>query len=192
MQKQTLDCRKMACPQPVVETKRKLETMEQGILEVYVDNETARNNLLKLAASLGLEAGAKEEGDIFVVTFLKEGQEIDAQTGTREKNLLVAADTFGQGDLELGQILIKSFFYALAESNHLPQGIYFINSGVKLVCSGSPVLDSLMRLQKRGVQLFACGLCLDYYKLKEELQVGEVTNMYAIVEKLTQGGLIRI
>ncbi|NLM51958.1 MAG: sulfurtransferase-like selenium metabolism protein YedF [Firmicutes bacterium] len=182
----------MACPQPVVETKRKLEAMSQGILEVYVDNETAKNNLLKLAASLGLETGVKEEDNIFTVTFLKEGEEKSAQISAKEKNLLLTADTLGQGDPELGKILMKSFFYALAESNHLPQSIYFINSGVKLVCSGSPVLDSLIRLQKRGVQLFACGLCLDYYKLKDHLQVGEVTNMYAIVAKLTEGNLIGI
>jgi len=42
------------------------------------------------------------------------------------------------------------------------------------------------------VELFACGLCLDFFKLKDELQVGEITNMYAIIEKLTESKLQRI
>lgn len=35
-----------------------------------------------------------------------------------------------------------------------------------------------------------CGTCLDFYGLTGQLRVGEVTNMYAIAEKLTGADLV--
>ena len=35
-----------------------------------------------------------------------------------------------------------------------------------------------------GVEIFSCGLCLDFFKLKEKLRVGATTNMLAIAEYL--------
>lgn len=184
-----LDCRGLACPQPVVETKKKLSAMEEGVLVVLVDNETAKNNLLKLAGSLQLEAAVRAEGGSYAVSLRKEKAVPAAATG-RPEGLLLTAETLGRGSEELGGLLMKSFLYALAESDLLPQTICLINSAVKLACAGSPVLESLDKLVARGVSVQACGLCLDYFGLKESLKVGEVTNMYAIVDMLAAGRLL--
>lgn len=37
-------------------------------------------------------------------------------------------------------------------------------------------------MEAQGVEIRTCGTCLDFYKLKETLAVGSITNMYAIAE----------
>ena len=191
MRHDKLDCRGLACPQPVVETKKKLSELSAGTLTVLVDNETAKNNLLKLANSLGLTAASKKEADDYSVTIMKEA-EASSAAAAAGKVILVAGETLGHGSDELGTILMKSFFYALAESKQLPQAIYFLNGGVKLACTGSHVLESLCKLQSLGVEIYACGLCLDFFQLTAQLAVCEVTNMYAIVEQITAASVIKL
>ena len=40
------------------------------------------------------------------------------------------------------------------------------------------------------MEILTCGTCLNFYGITDKLQVGEVTNMYSIVEKMTQSDLI--
>jgi len=182
MAEQILDCRGLACPQPVVETKKKLVEVREGALTVLVDNETAKNNVLKLAGSLHLEAVSRVEPDGFAVTLTKTATpDVRCSKG---KALLITADVLGRDSEELGSLLMKSFLYALAESDCLPESVTLLNSAVKLACEDSPVLDSLSKLEKRGVLIQSCGLCLDYFQLLEKRLAGQVTNMYAIVGQL--------
>jgi selenium metabolism protein YedF len=96
----------------------------------------------------------------------------------------------GRGDEQLGQILVRGFFHALGEVQPLPDTIIFLNSGVKLTVTGSPVLEDLRALRARGVEILACGTCLGHYGLKEQIAVGEVSNMYAIAETLLNAGKV--
>jgi selenium metabolism protein YedF len=187
MTTETLDCRGLSCPMPVVEAKKKLTQMQGGMLNVLDDNETAKNNLLKLAGSLDLAAVAREEQGVFAVTVLLDDKKDSNKADNGKIAFLITADSMGRGDEELGKLLMKSFFYALAESDRLPESVSLVNSAVTLACDGSPALESLEKLASRGVAVYSCGLCLDYYLLKEKLRVGEVTNMYTIVEQLTSG-----
>jgi selenium metabolism protein YedF len=100
--------------------------------------------------------------------------------------MLVKSNLMGEGDAELGHVLMKSFFYALNESADRPKTIFFLNSAVRLTCAGSPVLDHLRSLDEQGVQIMSCGTCLDFYHLKDQLALGGVTNMYSIVEGMMQ------
>jgi hypothetical protein len=59
-----------------------------------------------------------------------------------------------------------------------------------VVAEWSPVLDDLRLLAGRGVQLLACGTCLDYFQLKEKVAVGTVSNMYTIAEALLGAGKV--
>lgn len=45
-------------------------------------------------------------------------------------------------------------------------------------------LEDMKALAEEGVKIFTCGTCLDFYGMKEKLAVGEVTNMYDIVENM--------
>jgi selenium metabolism protein YedF len=94
------------------------------------------------------------------------------------------------GDEELGGVLIKGFIYALSQQEELPKTMLFYNGGAKLTCEDSPTIEDLKSLEAQGVEILTCGTCLNHYGLSEKLQVGGVTNMYDIVEKMTGAGLI--
>ena len=96
----------------------------------------------------------------------------------------------GDGSEELGRILIKGFVYALTQLEELPEAVICYNGGAKLSCDGSLALEDLKTLEAEGVEILTCGTCLDYYKLKETLAVGGVTNMYVIAEKLSAAGKV--
>lgn len=89
--------------------------------------------------------------------------------------------TIGGGDDDLGALLMEKFLYALAHGEEVPERIVLMNSGVKLSCEGSPVLDDLQALVDRGVSVESCGTCLDYYKLTDKLKVGVAGAMPATV-----------
>ncbi len=97
-------------------------------------------------------------------------------------------DHLGDGPEDLGKILIKAFINTLPETPNAPTALIFQNAGVLLACEGTPVFESLKKLEDRGIQILSCGTCLDYYQKKEALVVGRVSNMYEIVEMLSKAG----
>ena len=96
----------------------------------------------------------------------------------------------GDGDEALGKTLMKGFLYAVSQLPTLPKTMLFYNTGAYLTCAGSDSLEDLKFMEAQGVEIRTCGTCLDYYKLKETLAVGSVTNMYAIVETLASAGKV--
>lgn len=182
-----VDARGLACPQPVICTKKALEEEDVNQLVTIVDNEVARDNVLRFVQSQNLIAEVEEKANDYYIRIHKpEYAGLETQlTGERDYIIFMGNQYLGQGSEELGQVLTRSFFYTLAETDVLPAQIIFINSGVKLACESSPVLQQLMDLEKKGVQILACGTCLDYYGVKEKLCVGTVSNMYTILEQIT-------
>jgi intracellular sulfur oxidation DsrE/DsrF family protein len=85
---------------------------------------------------------------------------------------------------------MRGFTYALAEGEARPERVILMNGGVRLAVEGSESLPNLRRLAEVGVDVMACGTCLDYYKLKDKLAVGRVTNMYEIAELLMAGNVL--
>lgn len=81
---------------------------------------------------------------------------------------------------------MRNYLYTVTQSEHLPRSVIFVNGGVHLTTGGSEALDDLAVLAGVGVNVLSCGTCLDYFGLKDTLQVGEVTNMYAISEELLE------
>lgn len=100
------------------------------------------------------------------------------------KVLLVTKDYLGEGSEELGRTLMKTFWYCVSEASVKPKKIFFINSGVKMACEGSPHLENLKALAEAGVEIGACGICLDYYGIKDKVKVGAITNLYAITDAM--------
>jgi selenium metabolism protein YedF len=187
-----VDARGFACPQPVIMTKKALEEMDVGMLEVLVDNEAAKENVARLAKNLGCEVKVKEEKGDFVVEITKgEVCEIkEKKSKTHATVFFISSDTIGKGSDELGGILMKVFFSTLLEVTPMPQKLIFMNNGVKLTVEGSEFLESLSKLEKKGVELLICGTCLDYFGLKEKIKVGRVSNFYEITETLLQAGKV--
>lgn len=184
-----INCIGMACPMPVITTKKYFDSIEKGIAEVLVDNEVAKNNICKYAEGCGYDfESSKKEGNFVIKiekTFEKEVKE--------EENdfvILLGTDKLGEGNDDLGKILMKGYLYTLSESDVIPKELIFLNGGVKLTVKNSEVLESLKTLEKRGVKIMSCGTCLDFYGLKEELAIGEISNMYAIVESMNKASKV--
>lgn len=182
-----LDCKGLACPQPVLLTKKALEAAEIPV-NVVVDNQAARENVVKFASASGWGSRVEPKGSLFEIHLVPPaGPHLAAksdETGGGSPVYLFTRETLGQGSDELGVILIRSFFTALLEANPLPRTLLFLNGGVKLTVQGSPVLPALQQLQQQGVGILSCGTCLDYFHLKDQLAVGSVTNMFSIISEL--------
>lgn len=190
MNRQIIDCRGLSCPQPVLETKKAMDVMQAGTIEVIVDNETACENISLFAAKRdwSVESVLREDENIHITLSRISGADENASgsvTTEKEKYLVyIASDTVGRGNEELGAVLMKAFIKTLSEMSPLPGRIIFLNSGVKLAIEGSFALEALSALENQGVEIFSCGTCLDYFRFKDKLRVGKVTNMFEIVSSL--------
>lgn len=106
--------------------------------------------------------------------------------GVGDKVLLLTKDYLGEGSEELGRNLMKSFLYVLTEADVKPKAIYCINSAVNMLVTGSEHIENFKALESSGVTIGGCGICLDFYEVKDKVQVGTVTNLYAITESMMQ------
>ena len=192
----TVDAMGDKCPVPVVKAKKALATMDEGTLEVLVDNETSVTNLTSFAKSKNCEVTSEQLGEErYSVKIMKAADNAVAgisagNAGVGPRVVVVPSQVMGHGDDELGKTLVKAFMFALTQQDDLPDCIMFYNGGVRLTCEGSPVLEDLNKLACAGVEIFSCGTCLKHYGIEDKLAVGEVTNMYVIVEKQLQAGVI--
>lgn len=184
-----VDARGVACPKPVIMTKKALDEIVEGVITTIVDNEVAKENVSKLAKNSSLKFDIEKSGEDYHINITKgivEDIEDVACTPNNFKDMTIVfgQDKMGKGSDELGNILIKGFIYTLTESLPFPSSLVFLNSGVKLTVEDSEVLEDLKKLEEEGVEILSCGTCLDYYNIKDKLQVGEISNMYNILEKI--------
>jgi selenium metabolism protein YedF len=190
-----VDARGLACPEPVIATRRALQ--DKDAVTTIVDDDVARRNVTRMAEKSGYTVETEERAD---GTYLHIGdrcelpEEAPAQAvsgGGGPLVLVVSGEFMGRGEHgELGHVLIRGFFHALGEVEPAPDAILFYNSGVKLVVEGSSVLEDLQALSGRGIEILACGTCLGYYDMMDKLAVGEVSNMYTIVETMLGAGKV--
>lgn len=188
------------CPIPVIKTKKAMQEITgPETIEVLVDNEIAVQNVTKMAVSSGGNVTSEKLGEKeFKVTIqmngavAKEAEEEAVCTPDRKGDTIVviASDKMGSGNDELGKVLIKGFIFAVTQLEELPKAMIFYNGGATLTAEGSDSLEDLKSLEAQGVEILTCGTCLNYYGLTDKLEVGSVTNMYTIVEKMAEAGKI--
>lgn len=195
--KRMIDAKGLTCPLPVIQTRKALKEMADGVLEVTVDNSIALQNLEKMAKQLGLSYTAKtvNEGEFTLEVMVGPGSQGVEVASTPMPNLgdkvvVLSSALMGVGDPALGTILMRSFLYTLTELEQLPAKVVLYNSGVKLACEGSDSLVDLVHLAERGVEVLSCGTCLDFYQLTPMLAVGAITNMYEIARIQMEAGQI--
>lgn len=187
-----------ACPIPVIKARRALERLgSEGVLEIRVDNEIATQNLNKMAVQMGFgfECSETSRDEFTVVIRLgdggafrepaDEGLGIEDGSKSGEGALIVIADEgMGTGDEALGKNLMKAFIYTLTEVAQLPKALVFYNSGVHITAKGSGSLEDLRAMEARGCRILSCGACVGFYKLGNDLGVGEITDMFEIVNMM--------
>ncbi|MDT8419095.1 MAG: sulfurtransferase-like selenium metabolism protein YedF [Desulfuromonadales bacterium] len=187
----TLDCRALKCPHPVVEARKQLLDAPGHPLQILVGDEVARENISRMAASMGYTTMAEiiEGGFSLTLSPGAAAAEAAGQAPVQGKTVIyIDSDQMGQGNEELGRVLMKNYLLTLTELTTLPDQMLFVNNGAKLVCKGSDALEALNTLACNGVDIATCGLCLEYFELKEDLQVGRITNMLEVAEVHQQAG----
>lgn len=194
-----IDARGIGCPKPVLMAEDELSRMEDGTLEVLVDNEASAINLTRFAEKNGLFTETCKEGNDWLVKIIKgyscmtEKQKAEVESreaegaGSAEKRLflVISTDTMGKEE-ELGRVLMKGFFETMKTTGELPHTIFFLNAGVKLTTINEDTISVLKKIEGMGVEIFSCGTCLKYYGLEPELKVGYRGTTNHIVEGLSE------
>ena len=190
-----IDAKGLACPKPVVLAKKAINSNQEVL--VVVDNQTAASNLTKLGKKMGAEVSVVEESKTEFKVMFKNKKSSDSENAGSEleasgaKIYLIPSDTMGDGERELGQILMKGFISTIKELDPLPKRIIFLNSGVKLATK-EDIIFYLKELEEQGVEILLCGTCVDYYELQEEVGVGDISNMFEIADNLNRGDVVTI
>jgi selenium metabolism protein YedF len=179
-----IDCRGLACPEPVVTTKKALDQFKEGKLIVIVNNSVSCNNVERFALSQGCSVEVEKRGEEFYL-HVEKTKKAEGAKGDKKKVIVYINSQFlGVGEDTLGTLLMRAFLKTLLDQEVQPYRIIFINSGVRLTSEGSETLEALKALSERGVEILSCGTCLDFYGLKEKLKVGVISNMYDILQTL--------
>ncbi len=186
-----LDCRGLACPGPVIQTKKALEELPAGeAMAIEVDSTASVENVRRFAEGRGADVRIEDLGrGVFRLT-ITPGEGTAKAAATTAPVVFIAGDTLGHGDDKLGGILMEGFINTLIEQEPVPDKVLMMNSGVKLAVDGSPVLDALRILTDRGCEILICGTCLDFFDLKDKAAVGIVSNMYDIQGAMLTASLV--
>ena len=177
------------CPVPVIKVRKAIrENTNLKVINISVDNEIATQNLYKMANELGWNCDVlKVKDDLFEVTISADGTQMPDTFKTIKKEkgksvVVISSSQMGVGDEKLGKTLLKAFINTLTELDELPSYVLFYNSGAFLTTNGSNAVADLQILVDNGCKVLTCGACLNFYELVDKLEVGEVTNMYEMVD----------
>jgi len=199
--RKSIDAKGLACPQPVLLCRKALAEGTLDEIEVIVDNEAARQNVIRflkfcgaaqpVVASRGsvhaISAGVSEP----MVQKARGGEpapacDDDEAPVTAEKlsgkTLFFSADQIGRGDETLGKILIRGMLSTLSELEQPPATLVFMHSGVRLAAEREDTIELLRKIEARGSRILVCGTCLDFYHLTEGLRAGRISNLFEITE----------
>ncbi|WP_417910839.1 sulfurtransferase-like selenium metabolism protein YedF [Candidatus Electronema sp. PJ] len=99
---------------------------------------------------------------------------------------IISAAAMGRGNDDLGWALLQTYLQTICKVKPLPTKMLFYNGGVRLVAEESGALNVLRALQEQGVEILACGTCLDFFNLKAKIQVGRISNMHEIMTAVAE------
>lgn len=192
-----VNARGLACPQPVILSKKTLSEIDSGEMVVDVDSPTAMENVKRMAENQGCSVEVEHRGaDEFTLRIikaspLKESRRKAAKNRAAKETLayLFDADFIGT-NRELGKVLVNGFLNAITALPRRDSKIIFLSNGVKLTVKGSYVLEALRRLVDAGFEILICGTCLDFFKVRDKVQVGTVSNALEIMETLTRANKV--
>ncbi len=188
MTEERLDCRGLACPNPVLKTKEVIDRGNTDRLTVLVDNSAAQENVSRFLVRFGYQVAVNPHGDYIEIVGNRSapsGCEITPEpgelSGERKIMILLGTERLGRGDDDLGKKLVTNFLGTLKEMGPDLWRLVLLNGGVKLATQGSEVLPALQGLEGEGIHILVCGTCLSHFGLLEKKRVGETTNMLDIV-----------
>lgn len=187
-----IDTRGRPCPEPVMLAKKALDETAEGIIVVLADTANARDNIVRLAQSQGCEVTVAEEAGYCRITISKKAGAKTRSDFTvtscaaPDKHIVYLFDNdFIGSNRELGKILVNGFMNAVLSLSHKNATVILISNGVRLATTGSYALEVLNKLREQGVNILICGTCLDFFKIRDRVQVGTISNALEIMQCMT-------
>jgi selenium metabolism protein YedF len=166
-------------------------------VRIYTDNETSLKNLVSYLKDQGVEADVSDKDQVFTILTerpqdpVKDTDPADyCETEVIATNYVVCikSELMGEGDPELGKILMETFVDNLKLQEQLPTHVVLYNGGVKLAMKRAGTCSSLSELEELGTRVMLCGTCIDHYGLQYDIGVGMISNMVVITETLASAG----
>ncbi|MFZ6006104.1 MAG: sulfurtransferase-like selenium metabolism protein YedF [Nitrospirota bacterium] len=163
-----------------------MSKLEEGIVEILVDNEASVGNLSRFATKNAFYSETVREDNYWRVKIVKGYPcelpvEEEKKEPEKEILLIIGSDVMGKEE-ELGKILMKAFFETMKVTKEIPHTIFFLNAGIKLTTTNENIIPILKELESMGVEIFSCGTCLKHYNLESKLKVGYRGTTNHIVE----------
>ena len=196
-----VDARRMSCPQPVMLTAGALN--EADVVTTIVDNTGARENVSRFGKSQGCQVNVEQKEDGIYVTLKKEQADVKAQSPEAtpcpvmevkqvgKTVLFLGSDVVGRGeDHQLGSLLMEKFLHTVGGLPQKPDAILMMNTGVKLIAEDSLALGELKQLEAQGIEILACGTCLQRFQLAEKVKVGKISDMYTLADAMFRAGKV--
>ena len=193
----TLDTRGEKCPVPLIKLKEALMDLNPGEeIVVETDNPTSLKNLLSYLKDQGVEPEVSSAGAVFTLHVSVPEKDLSKVnpaaycSSDLPANYVVCikGELMGDGDPELGKVLMDTFVDNLKLQEQLPSHVVLYNGGVKLAMKSSTVCSSLAELEELGTRIMLCGTCIDHYGIQLDIGVGMISNMVVITETLAAAG----
>ncbi|MGE4318765.1 MAG: sulfurtransferase-like selenium metabolism protein YedF [Deferribacterales bacterium] len=182
-----IDARGIACPQPVLMMKAELDKIKEGVVTILVDNKGSSINVKNFCESNGCTVTVTEKDGVFKIDAAK-GYTCDVveKAESKEANIVVfiSGECVGSEEPELGKALMKGFIGNLKNVTPLLKTLILVNNSVRFVTVNEETVPMIQELVDMGVEVLACGACLNYFNLVDDLKTGKVTDAHTVASRL--------
>jgi len=185
----------LKCPAPLIATKRALKDKGTGeVFQVIADSPTSFGNISRFLKDNNISYSWEESEGKWIITVTRGGSvavtgntEEYCTTGVPHMNrggfvIVFTSDKMGEGDEDLGHILVGNFIRAIKDLDILPSKMVFYNKGVALGRSDSDFAGDLRVLEQMAVELLFCATCVAHYSLQDKINTGRMSNMFEIAQ----------
>ena len=196
-----IDCRNLACPEPVIRTKNALESLKVGEkLEILVNSIAPKENISRFLKNQNVEFSVEQNGAETKITAVKGESKLElanfdefvCEITPKTKKSVVYLNEEYAGSGDVGVSLLAKFLGALLQVEK-PEYVICVNNAVKMTTNRAhPSFKPLKDLEAAGVKILSCGSCLEAYKLVSDLSVGEMSNAYEVMQILTTHEQIKL
>lgn len=178
----------------MIKVKEAIQEMKAGEqFKVFIDNDTSLKNLITFLKDHGIEPDISTSGQVHTLiahrpstnfTHADPTAYCDSTVSISDYVVCITSELMGEGDPELGKVLMETFVDNLKLQEMLPTHVVLYNGGVKLAVKQSPACKSLSELEELGTRIMLCGTCIDHFGLQYDIGVGMISNMVVITETL--------
>ena len=196
-----IDCRNLACPEPVIRTKNALDGLKVGEkLEILVNSIAPKENISRFLKNQNVEFSVEQNGAETKITAVKgefkleltNFDEFVCEITPKTKKTVIYLNEEYAGSGDVGVSLLAKFLGALLQVEK-PEYVICVNNAVKMTTNRAhPSFKPLKDLEAAGVKILSCGSCLEAYKLVSDLSVGEMSNAYEVMQILTTHEQIKL